>query len=108
MKLNNYMPIFRQVLFREVVQEKTTSGLFLPSKDMNITTYDPQFNNEKTWSGENAKLGDYVVVKAASDCLHVKEGDVLLLMDGARTTKIDLEEGEFFQIMEQQIIGISR
>lgn len=109
MNINNYFPTFRNVLFREVVKEMTDTGLYLPTKDMELKGFSSMFENESVqFKGSETKLGDYVVVKTGTHCELVKPGDVIILMTGIRAESIEFEDGTYLQVMEQQIIGYSR
>lgn len=106
MKLEYYSPNFRGVLFEEVIEEKTDSGLFLPTKNMVLKSYSDMFENEKvSFDGKNSKLGRYVVVKVGNDCTSTMVGDIIYLSTGIRPEELQFDEGTYFQVIEQQIIG---
>lgn len=109
MKLEHYSPTFRQVLFKEVVQEKTDSGLFLPTKETLLKDYSSMFEKEKTiFDGANTKVGEYVVVKIGKDCIAVQPNDKIVLSRGVMAESIELDNQVYLQVMEQQIIGYER
>lgn len=104
MKLAHYSPTFRNVLLQEVKITKTKGGIILPS-----TEYA---------TGENNKL--YLVLKAGKDCIEVKPGYLVKIMEGLYPAPFKLEwdalealysgdihdgDHEVCQVMEQQIIG---
>lgn len=114
MKLENYSPTFRNVLLREVKNEKTKGGIFIPSQ-----------------VSEKEKMSNrlYVAVKVGPDCTVVKPGDGVKLMMGIHLEEFNMAVGkdsnfipavesdkelmpghefEFFSVMEQQIIGVIR
>lgn len=109
MKLSNFNVTFRNILFREVVQEKTASGLYLPTKDMKLKTSADMFEQERVqFDGSEAKIGDYVVVKTGKDCTEIQPGDIILLVDYVKPILIPLDEGLFLSVSEQQIVGYNR
>jgi len=107
MKLENYTPSSRGVLFFEVREEKTKGGIFIPKADFVITTSADMFENEKEHKADG-KLGDYIVVKVGKDVSEVKVGDNILIMPGIRLQEIPFEEGVYLQIPEMQVVGYER
>jgi co-chaperonin GroES (HSP10) len=109
MKVSDFYPTFRNVLYEEVVKEKTDSGLYLPTKNTKLVLEGDMFGaNKVQFDGAEAKLGDFVVVKTGKDCTETEPGDIILIMEGIRTTKVELEEGTYYLVTEQQVIGINR
>ncbi len=104
MKLSNYFPTFRGVLFHEVREEKTKGGIFIPKADFVINTHSDMFEHDKEHKADG-KIGDYIVVKTGKDCTEVKVGEAIFLMDGIRPQQVSLEDGDYFQVPEQQITG---
>jgi co-chaperonin GroES (HSP10) len=106
MKLANYSPTFRNVLFKQFVKEKTDGGIYIPPTDFKIKTFSDQFENEKEHSLEVA-IGDYVVLKVGKDCTICKPGDIIVLMKGIRPDKVEsIDDETCYSVMEQQIIGV--
>jgi len=104
MTLSEYKPTFTGVLFKEVREEKTKGGIFIPDKNFVLTTHADVFENQKEHSA-TGKIGDYVVLKVGKDCSTVQPGDIIFLMRGVIPEQIDLEEGSYPQVVERQIIG---
>ena len=104
MKLNDYIPKFRGVLFKEQREEKTKGGIFIPEATFKVTTHADIFDNEKEHTA-SGKIGDYVVIKIGPDVSQTNIGEKILIMDGIRPQVIVLEDGAYFQISEQQIVG---
>jgi co-chaperonin GroES (HSP10) len=107
MELEQFQPAFRNVLFREVRDEKTKSGIYIPSADFKVTTYADMFENDKEHKADG-KIGDYVVIKVGKDCTEVKVGDIIFLEDGARVGSVTLDGVSYPKVMEQQISGYIR
>lgn len=92
MDLKFYSPTFRNVLLLEVTQKKTDGGIYIPSSD---------------FLSPDQKV--YTVIKTGKDCIEVKTGDTVRVMEGIRLEKIPLKGTEtYLQIPEQQIIGYYR
>ena len=112
MKLANYSPTYRQVLFTEIHLEedtKTSSGLFLPTKDTFLRDFDPTFNNERIiFDGSKTVVGVLKVIKVGPDCTTVQPGDFIVLMQGIKPQIIELDNDTFFTVSEQQIVGFER
>lgn len=88
MKLSNYTPIFRGILFKEENQGVSKVGsLYLP---------------------DSASQPICRVVKVGAECLMVRPNDNIRVASGIRMEEIDLEEGKYFQVLEMQVIGIER
>lgn len=107
MKIENYSPTSRGVVFYEVREEKTKGGIFIPRADFVITTHADLFDNEKEHKADN-KIGDYVVVKVGKDVSEIKVGDSILIMPGIRPQEIEFEEGVYLQVPEMQVVGYER
>lgn len=107
MKIENFAPLSRGVLFYEVREEKTKGGIFIPKADFVLTTHADMFDNEKEHRADQ-KIGDYVVVKVGKDVSEVKVGDSIVLMQGIRPQAIEFEDRTYFQVPEMQIVGYER
>lgn len=104
MKLENYKPTSRQVLFREVQETVTKGGILIPEKGFSLKTNSQMFDNEKEHTFN--RDGKFIVLAVGKDCSEIQVGEEILLMPGIRPTPIELEDAEnLFQVMEQQIIG---
>lgn len=106
MKLENYSPTFRQVLFKQVFKEKVNkSGLIISAPGFSTKTFADVFENEKEHVGGKPELE---VVKVGKDCTTILPNDIIVIMQGIQPQPIDLEDGNFFSINEGQIIGHER
>jgi co-chaperonin GroES (HSP10) len=85
MKLELYSPSFRQVLLKEITENVTKGGLYIPSSVP---------LDEK----------EYLVMKVGRDCIEIKPGDKIRLSRGIQPEPVD----EYFQVMEMQIKGYER
>lgn len=109
MRLKTYSPTFRNVLFTEKIEEKTAGGIYFPTKDTKLSIGgDLLVDTKVQFDGSETKLGDYIVVKTGKDCTETLIGDSILIMDGIRPTRVELEDGTYYQVMEQQVIGFNR
>lgn len=107
MKLENYSPTFRNILFKQIVKERTEGGIYIPPADFSIKTFSDHFENEKEHRLETA-IGDYVVLKVGKDCTICKPGDVIVLMKGIKPEEVTaIDDETCYSVMEQQIIGVS-
>ena len=89
MKLSNYFPTFRYVLVQEVVERKTKGGLYVPPT---------VFTEDKEWQ----------VIKTGKDCIAVLPGDIIKIAKGIKPDDLRLDEGNFYQVLEMQIVGYQR
>lgn len=88
MKLNNFFPTFRQVLFSSEDITKSEGGIYIPDIAQ----------KEKT----------NTVIKTGSDCLTIKPGDRIVMMDGVIPYRVILDSTVYFLVTEHQIIGYDR
>lgn len=107
MKLEHYSPTSRQILFKKQPPEDTitSGGIVLPAKFL-VETHADQFENLRTH--EASKPNRLIVVKVGKDCVEALPGDELVLTEGINTVHIPVEEGNYYQVMEQQVIGYFR
>lgn len=108
MKLSEFIPNFREVLFREVRPERTAGGIIIPEADFKIKTFsDPvfEFDHEKEHKLENA--GDLVVIAVGPDCITTKPGDKIMIKSAFKSmiNSLEFEDGVVSIISEQQIAG---
>lgn len=89
MKLSNYFPTFRYVLIQEMKERKTAGGLYVPST---------VFTEDKEW----------LVIKTGKECTTVQPGDVIRVARGIKPDDLRLDEGNFNQVLEMQIVGYER
>ena len=87
MKLEDYRPLWRQILLKKNSKEKTDKGIYLPS--------------------ESTLTPTYTVIDVGEECQKVKKGDVVLIDPKALGFMVEMifDEGEHIQVMEQNIIG---
>ena len=108
MRLDNYTPSQRNVVFRKVRPEKTKSGLFIPELDFSMKTHAEMFENEKIHEATD-EMVDFVVEKVGPLCVETKVGDIIALAQGTKGQKMDFEdEDEIYSVMEAFIIGHCR
>jgi co-chaperonin GroES (HSP10) len=107
MKLENYTPSSRGVLFYEVREEKTKGGIYIPKADFVIKTHADLFENEKEHKADQ-KIGDYIVVKVGKDVSEIKVSDSVIIMPGISPQHLVFEEGIYLQVPEMQIVGYER
>jgi len=88
MKLENYLPTFRNVLVEELETQLTRGGLYVPPSAV-------------------IESKNYRVLKVGSQVIEVKPGDIVKIMRGIQPEHIGLEKN-YLQVPEQQIIGIIR
>lgn len=106
MKLSDYYPNFRGILFQEVRDKVTKGGIIIPEATFSVKTFsDPTFEFDHEKEHRVDKAGDFIVVKVGKDAIDTRVGDKIILLPGFRAEPIELEEGIFFQISEQQIAG---
>lgn len=110
MKLANYSPTYRQVLFKiESIATKTAGGIIIPSSDFLLKKQNDFTETEEVqFDASKSNLVKYVVVKTGEDCTKIKINDHIVIMDGIRPQLITLDDERYFQVNEQQIIGYSR
>lgn len=109
MKLENYYPVGTEVLFEEVREEKTASGIYVPGVDF---TLEKEHNfwetKEIVYDGKTSKLSKYKVIKVGEACTAIKPGDNIILRTGSRPEDIELDDTIYKQIMSAYIIGYER
>ena len=107
MKIGLYSPTYRNVLFKEIREEKTAGGIYIPPADFTVTTHADMFEKKKEHKADG-KVGDYVVIKVGPDTTTIKPGDIIVVMSGIFPQRIQFDEEECMQVPEQQIIGYVR
>lgn len=114
MKLKTYTPTSKGVLYEVVVEEeKTEGGIYLPTdertKSLVIKGPDTIFaSGETLFDGSKMDIGDLVVVKVGKDVVEIHEGDVIVLQDGVTGKRIELDDKDYFQVLEHYVIGYDR
>lgn len=109
MKLQQYTPTARGILFKEVVKEKTETGIYYPTKGLQINVGPSMFDSGTTvFDGAKSKLGDYVVIKVGKDVQEIIPDDIILLTDGVTPVPITLDDDKYLQVIEFQVIGYER
>lgn len=112
MTLEHYTPVGTEVLFEEVREEKTASGLYIPDANFRLKEQHNFWETEKIiYDGSESKLGGYKIVKvgtgvpASSD---LYPGDTIILRKGVNPESIELDGKPYFQVMAAYIIGRER
>jgi len=112
MKLANYQPSFRNVLFLDVRELQTETGILIPGRDfklINEIAFNDSASERVKWDGKaNLELAVYCVIKTGSDCTTIKEGDRIVLMQGIRPQSVEIDNKEYLSVTEGQIIGYER
>ncbi len=88
MKLSNFLPTFRQVLFSSEDITKSNGGIYIPEIAQ--------------------KEKSFTVIKVGQDCSTIKPGDRIVIMDGILPHTVTLDGDVYYLITEQQIIGYDR
>ena len=88
MKLEQFYVAFRNVLWKEVKEEKTAGGIFIPSSD---------------FINQDDKV--YEVIKLGSKCEELILGDLVYLTPGIRISKRRIEQVDYVVVYEQQVEG---
>lgn len=109
MRLETYSPIGNEVLFKEVREEKTASGIFIPGADFILKEEHNFWESSKVvYDGSKSKLGLYKVVKVGESCKLIQPNDTILIRNGVSPEEVNLPEGTFFQVNSAYIIGFNR
>src|ERR1700750_3523942 len=87
LKLENYMPTFRNILLKEVKEDQTAGGIYIPL------------------SAKRQEDKIYEVVKAGKDCTEVEPNHQVYLGPHCSYTTRTIEGVEYIVVNEMQIEG---
>jgi hypothetical protein len=110
MKLANYTPTSRNILFQDVREEKVGS-ILIPAKGTTFSIpigFDNSQVETKAWSSDDSSFKKYKAIKTGKDCSEIKSGDILVLLPGIRPTPLELDGESYWIVPEIQVIGYER
>jgi len=87
LKLENYSPTFRNILLKEVKEEKTVGGIYIPL------------------SAKRQEETVYEVIKVGKDCVEVEPGHQVYLGPNCSYTSRTIEGESYIVVNELQIEG---
>lgn len=109
MTLEHYNPTGSEILFKEIREERTASGIIIPDAGFILKEQHNFWETEKVvYDGSKSKLGKYEVVKVGDACATIRPGDVIVLRTNSMPETIELDDTIYFQIMGAYVIGYER
>jgi hypothetical protein len=110
MQLANYNVTSRNILFKDVREEKV-GGLFIPAAGLVFSEkigFDTSQVETKVWDSNTSDFTIRKVIKVGKDVVEIKPGDSLVLLPGIKPTPITLDREDYWIVPEIQVIGYER